>query len=205
MIQQQLEKLGWNPWFDGLLALEDRPLETVARVAAVDREQLLLLNTTGTFRARLSGSYLHHHRRTEELPCVGDWVCVEKGPQDEAGLIHSLLDRRTSLQRKAVGSAGEAQMIAANLDYVIIVQSCHFDFNLNRLDRHPVPHRMALCRGLLQGDRPGRRPRLPEPVPGLSGDQCRYLRHRCLSTRPDRCITGGGWQRGADRLSGAGG
>lgn len=138
MIQQQLEKLGWNPWFDGLLALEDRPLETVARVAAVDREQLLLLNTTGTFRARLSGSYLHHHRRTEELPCVGDWVCVEKGPQDEAGLIHSLLDRRTSLQRKAVGSAGEAQMIAANLDYVIIVQSCHFDFNLNRLERYLV-------------------------------------------------------------------
>ncbi|WP_277057767.1 ribosome small subunit-dependent GTPase A [Trichlorobacter lovleyi] len=138
MIQQQLEKLGWNPWFDGLLALEGRPLETVARVAAVDREQLLLLNTTGTFRARLSGSYLHHNRRTEELPCVGDWVCVEKGPQDEAGLIHSLLDRRTSLQRKAVGSAGEAQMIAANLDYVIIVQSCHFDFNLNRLERYLV-------------------------------------------------------------------
>jgi len=138
MIEQQLEKLGWNPWFNGLLALEGRPVETVARVAAVDREQLLLLNTTGTFRARLSGSYLHHHRQTEELPCVGDWVCVEKGRDDDFGLIHSLLDRRTSLQRKAVGSKGEAQMIAANLDYVIIVQSCHFDFNLNRLERYLV-------------------------------------------------------------------
>lgn len=136
--QQQLEKLGWNQWFDGLLALQGQPLESAARVAAVDREQLLLTNSTGLFRARLSGSYLHHNRRPEAFPCVGDWVCVEKGPQDEVGLIHSLLDRRTSLQRKAVGSAGEAQMIAANLDYVIIVQSCHFDFNLNRLERYLV-------------------------------------------------------------------
>ncbi len=138
MIQQQLEKLGWNRWLEALIALEGRPLETVARVAAVDREQLLLVNAAGTFRARLSGSYLHHNRRPEELPCVGDWVCVEKGPQDDVGLIHCLLDRRTSLQRKAAGSCGEAQMIAANLDYVIIVQSCHFDFNLNRLERYLV-------------------------------------------------------------------
>lgn len=138
MTEQQLEKLGWNPWFDGLRALQGYSHEQVARVAAVDREQLLLLNTTGTFRARLSGSYLHHNRRPEALPCVGDWVCVEKGPQDDIGIIHCLLDRRSSLQRKAVGSSGEAQMIAANLDYAIIVQSCHFDFNLNRLERYLV-------------------------------------------------------------------
>lgn len=138
MTEQQLEKLGWNPWFDGLRALQGYSHEQVARVAAVDREQLLLLNTTGAFRARLSGSYLHHNRRPEALPCVGDWVCVEKGPQDDIGIIHCLLDRRSSLQRKAVGSSGEAQMIAANLDYVIIVQSCHFDFNLNRLERYLV-------------------------------------------------------------------
>jgi ribosome biogenesis GTPase len=29
-------------------------------------------------------------------------------------------------------------MIAANVDYVIIVQSCHFDFNLKRLERYLV-------------------------------------------------------------------
>ncbi len=29
-------------------------------------------------------------------------------------------------------------MIAANLDYVVIVQSCQFDFNLNRLERYLV-------------------------------------------------------------------
>jgi len=29
-------------------------------------------------------------------------------------------------------------MIAANVDYVLIVQSCHFDFNPNRLERYLV-------------------------------------------------------------------
>ena len=48
------------------------------------------------------------------------------------------------------------------------------------LDGHPGPNRMALCRGLLQGDRPGCRPCLPEPVPGLRDHRCRHLRHRCL-------------------------
>jgi ribosome biogenesis GTPase len=32
----------------------------------------------------------------------------------------------------------EYQMIAANMDYVIIVQSCHFDFNRQRLERYLV-------------------------------------------------------------------
>jgi len=29
-------------------------------------------------------------------------------------------------------------MIAANLDYVVIVQSCHFDFNLRPLEHYLV-------------------------------------------------------------------
>jgi ribosome biogenesis GTPase len=101
--QSGLEKLGWNKWFEGLSALQCRPIETVARVAAVDRDQLFLLNDKGAFRAKLSGSYMYRHRLSEEFPCVGDWVCVEKSQDDDFGLIHALLDRKTSLRRKAAG------------------------------------------------------------------------------------------------------
>jgi ribosome biogenesis GTPase len=96
------------------------------------------MNDAGTFRAKLSGSYIYHHRHAEELPCVGDWVCVERNRDDDIALIHALLERRTSLRRKVAGGAIESQMIAANVDYVIIVQSCHFDFNMNRLERYLV-------------------------------------------------------------------
>jgi ribosome biogenesis GTPase len=69
---------------------------------------------------------------------VGDWVYVEKKPDNDFGVIHTLLERRTLLRRKSTGNVIGYQMIAANVDYVVIVQSCHFDFNLKRLERYLV-------------------------------------------------------------------
>jgi ribosome biogenesis GTPase len=131
-----LKELGWSDWFEH--RAECRPSDTVARVAAVDRDQLLLMDQGGPFRAKLAGRYLYHHHLSQESPCVGDWVCVAKQPVDNLGLIHSLLPRRTTLRRRSAGDSVEYQMIAANVDNVIIVQSCHFDFNVKRLERYLV-------------------------------------------------------------------
>ena len=133
---RELNALGWNEWFAQRAACG--PTETIARVAAVDRDQLLLVDQAGPFRGRLAGSYLHRHHLSHELPCVGDWVCVERQPGDGFGVVHALIDRRTSLRRKSPGGDSEYQMIAANVDHVVIVQSCHFDFNLKRLERYLV-------------------------------------------------------------------
>lgn len=132
----ELNKLGWNDWFEQRAVC--KPTETIARVAAVDREQLLLVDQAGPFRAKLAGRYLHNLQRSHELPCVGDWVCVEKQPDDDFGVVQSLLERKTLLRRKSAGKDIEYQMIAANVDYVVVVQSCHFDFNLKRLERYLV-------------------------------------------------------------------
>jgi len=131
-----LNELGWNDWFAQKSAC--RPEHSIARVAAVDREQLLLADQTGTFRAKLAGSYLHRHHLDHERPCVGDWVSLEKQPGDDFGIVHEILERRTSLRRKSAGNEVGYQMIAANVDYVIIVQSCLSDFNVNRLERYLV-------------------------------------------------------------------
>ncbi len=128
------DELGWDNWFEERTG--ELGSETLARVAAVDRSQLLLIDEVGPFRAVLAGSFLYQHSEPHELPCVGDWVCVEKQPG--LGVIHKTLERRTILRRKSPGKGVSYQMIAANLDYVIIVQSCHFDFNLNRLERYLV-------------------------------------------------------------------
>jgi len=130
------DELGWGEWFEK--KAEGNPGYAIARVAAVDRDALLLVDRAGTFRAKLAGSYRYRHHLSHELPCVGDWVFVEKLPGDDFGLICALLERRTALRRRSAGSAAEYQMIAANVDCVIIVQSCHFDFNLKRLERYLV-------------------------------------------------------------------
>jgi ribosome biogenesis GTPase len=54
------------------------------------------------------------------------------------GVIHGVLRRETVLQRKRPGKGVEFQLIAANIDVAFIVQGCHFDFNVRRLDRYLV-------------------------------------------------------------------
>ena len=137
MAELTLGALGWNEWF---ASQSSRCLgnDSIARVAAVDRDQLLLVGTPGFFRAKLSGKYRHESQAGLERPCVGDWVCVEKSTDDQFGMVHAIFDRQTSLRRKAPGDSTEYQMIAANVDFVIVVQSCHYDFNLKRLERYLV-------------------------------------------------------------------
>jgi len=132
----ELNELGWSDWFEQ--RVECKPTDTIARVAAVDRDQLLLMDQTSPFRAKLAGNYLHRHPLPQDLPCVGDWVCLEKPSGHDLGVVHTVLERRTSLRRKSAGKVIAYQMIAANVDYVVIVQSCHFDFNLKRLERFLV-------------------------------------------------------------------
>jgi hypothetical protein len=76
----ELNNLGWSEWFEERSRCE--PGQTIARVAAVDRELLLLVDEDGPFRAKLAGSYLHRHSQPHELPCVGDWVRLEKEDRD---------------------------------------------------------------------------------------------------------------------------
>jgi len=132
----KLKALGWSNWFEQ--RAECLPADSIARVAAVDRDQLLLIDRNGHFRAKLTGRFLHRHDQSHELPCVGDWVCVKKQPKDDLGLIQSVIPRKTYLRRKAAGKSIEFQMIAANVDNVFIVQSCHYDFNVKRLERYLV-------------------------------------------------------------------
>lgn len=138
MNELTLDSLGWDSWFEAQLKNLRAEEKSVARVAAVDRDQLLLLDETGSFRAKLSGKYLYESESASERPCVGDWVCVEIPEHGQLGLVHKVLNRKTCLRRKAAGELVEYQMIAANVDFVIIVQSCHHDFNLKRLERYLV-------------------------------------------------------------------
>lgn len=133
--RRTLLDLGWSDWFER--RAEYRPTDPVARVAAVDRGQCLLIDQSGSFRAKLAGGG-SHRRLACELPCVGDWVHVERQPDNNLATINAILERRTMLRRKAVGNVVEYQMIAANVDFVVIVQSCQFDFNLKRLERYLV-------------------------------------------------------------------
>ena len=86
----------------------------------------------------LTGKFLHLAESAVDLPCVGDWVCVQYRDGGARASIHDVLPRRSFLRRKVAGRDVEFQMVAANIDVAFIVQSCHFDFNVQRLERYLV-------------------------------------------------------------------
>ena len=54
--------------------------------------------------------------------CVGDWVCVRRPSTHDKGLIVSLLPRRNEVSRWRGGKRGEIQVLAANVDKVLVAQ-----------------------------------------------------------------------------------
>lgn len=133
-----LTELGLDPGLEGhvndLVALD----LSAARVTAVDRGRYLVHNGEGEVPAELTGKLLHLAGSSVDLPCVGDWVGVRYRDAGTQASIHCVLPRRSFLRRKAAGRDVEFQMIAANIDVALIVQSCHFDFNIPRIERYLV-------------------------------------------------------------------
>jgi ribosome biogenesis GTPase len=54
----------------------------------------------------------------------------------DLAIIHHILPRFSIIKRQAVGQFGEIQIIAANIDYALLIQALDRDFNINRLERY---------------------------------------------------------------------
>ncbi len=133
-----LKEIGLDHWFQRRAAGVCRPGHRLARVTAVDRGRYLVRSEHSEVSAELAGKLLYSAESTLDLPCVGDWVCVLYHDSDGRAIIHGLLPRRSFLRRKSAGNKIEYQVIAANIDTALIMQSCHLDFNVRRLERYLV-------------------------------------------------------------------
>ena len=85
----------------------------------------------------LSGKVWHDAETDADLPAVGDWVALDIPEEDGADIvIRARLPRRTCFSRKAPGQSTEEQVIAANVDRVIVVTDPGPDYNPRRLERY---------------------------------------------------------------------
>jgi ribosome biogenesis GTPase / thiamine phosphate phosphatase len=133
-----LDRLGFDPWFEDRIGDLQQPGQSIARITAVDRDAFLVRDNRGESIAELAGKLRFTTESAADLPCVGDWVCVEQHATGGPAIIQAVLPRRSFLRRKCPGKAVEFQMIAANIDIAFIVQGCGYDLNLARLDRYLV-------------------------------------------------------------------
>ncbi|MCW8812795.1 MAG: ribosome small subunit-dependent GTPase A [Chlorobium sp.] len=132
-----IEKLGFDNWFKDKVDLSKTDFNIV-RIISVNKNSFVVSNGVKDIYAEVTGKFLFNSEDSLDLPAVGDWVYAQLFDDDELAIIHEILPRKTLLKRKASGKKVEFQLIAANIDTAIIMQSLDSNFNLRRLERYLV-------------------------------------------------------------------
>lgn len=105
-----------------------------ARITAVYRGRFEIVCENGTgFACLKKASY---YSGGEPFPATGDFCMIDWNGSGESRIL-STLPRRTYFARLDPSSSGhKEQAVAANFDYVFILQSLDRDFNPRRLERY---------------------------------------------------------------------
>ena len=135
---------------------EDRTTSSqviVGRVIAVHRGRWTVAGPDGLVGADLLGIY--RLGNPLDVPAVGDWVRIRLRAEEDtkanaalasaaatgektallSGTIHDVVPRSSALVRKTVGGTSDGQVIAANVDIVLIVVPLDADLNPRRIER----------------------------------------------------------------------
>jgi ribosome biogenesis GTPase / thiamine phosphate phosphatase len=124
---EQLRHIGWRG--EALPEGERR----LARVVAQHRAGYELHDGSQAFGAQPAGHFLKRGLDPAERPAVGDFVEIEPGKPPH---ILAVQPRRTVLSRAAAGERYERQLIATNIDYVLVLTGLDGDFNPARIERY---------------------------------------------------------------------
>lgn len=132
-----LEDLGWNDVFEKEFAPYHKEGWKPARLIRDNKITYGALMVDGDEREVIMSGKVYHDAETDaELPAVGDWVALDVGPEDGDTVIRARLKRQTCLSRKMSGRSTEEQVIAANVNVVVVVTDAGPDFSLRRMERY---------------------------------------------------------------------
>jgi ribosome biogenesis GTPase len=127
---------GWNSYFEALWNDRDRENAVPARVIAQQRGFWRVVGNFGECWAQGSGSLRLAAEEGADWPAVGDWAAVELQEGNGSALIREVLPRRSRFARKTAGKKIADQVIAANVDTILLVSALDGDFNPRRVERY---------------------------------------------------------------------
>lgn len=132
-----LEDIGWNKTWEELFAPYYKQGWQPARLTRDNKIAYGALVGDGEeYEAIMSGKVYHEAETDAELPAVGDWVALDVGDEGEEHVIRARLPRHTCFSRKMAGKSTEEQVLAANVDVVVVVTDAGTDFSLGRMERY---------------------------------------------------------------------
>lgn len=124
---KRLAAFGWSNHFHQQLSPDEIAFALPARVVAVHRNGLDIV--APELAARIPPVAANDD---EGAATVGDWLVLSAADRKPIRLLH----RKSLFKRKAAGTGRRTQLIAANVDTLLVVTSCNQDFNLARLERY---------------------------------------------------------------------
>ena len=110
--------------------------ERKARVISQEKGIYRIQSGTDVKSASVSGKYRYEAVMVSDYPAVGDYVIAEWQEGDGNAIITRLVPRKSCFIRKAAGKGSREQVVAANIDTVLICMSLNQNFNIRRLERY---------------------------------------------------------------------
>lgn len=100
------------------------------RVVRVDRGRCDVVTPDGLVRA---DTEFVTPRDPMDIVCTGDWVAVD--PDGDPQFVRALLPRRTAIVRSTSSKRSEGQVLATNIDHIVICVSLAVELDLGRIER----------------------------------------------------------------------
>lgn len=134
----ELEHLGWNDFFEENFRNYGEQGFGAGRVYLENRRSFWLYTREGEIKGDVSGKMIYHADTRADFPAVGDWAVFRLQEDKSKAIIHAVLPRTSKFSRKVPGSSIEEQIVATNIDTVMLVSGLDNDFNLRRIERYLV-------------------------------------------------------------------
>ena len=169
-----LDAYGWDPVFAERFAPFAEQGMLPARVVVQYQQIYRIVTEDGELLAMVAGRLRHRAEGRVDYPAVGDWVAFRHDPNSDRATIHGVLERKSRFVRKVAGSVVAEQVVAANVDVVLLVTALDADFNPRRLERY-----------LVLAHESGARPAIVLSKTDLADDLDAYLREARAAGGPD--------------------
>lgn len=129
-----LHAFGWHPFFAAAFAAEAEsvPGALPGRVLTEHPGLYRVQSPQGELLCEITGRLRHGALSREDLPAVGDWVLLQPADASQAR-IAAVLPRRSAFVRR---QGLQPQVVAANLDTLLLVSALNQDLNLRRIERY---------------------------------------------------------------------
>lgn len=171
-----LETFGWNPdWAAAFAPYAAQGFVPARVVCELRRKFYAVQDEDREWLGECRGGFFHRHAQTSSFPAVGDWVAIQHREDGQRVDIHAVLPRRTKFSRRAAGEEQIEQVVAANVDYVLLVSGLDRNYNPARIQRFLVAAReskaepiIVLNKADVVADAIGIKTALEQLVPGVT-------------------------------------